>query len=42
VSAIGLACGGGFFRAAAVTTGMVLVVLVVFGKIGRFFGWKDV
>ena len=42
VSAIGLACGGGFFRAAAVTTVMVLVVLVIFGQIGRLFGWKDV
>lgn len=42
VAAIGLACGAGFFRSALITTGLVLVVLVFFGQIGRFFHWKDV
>jgi len=42
VSAIGLACGAGFFKPALATTLLVLVVLVIFAKIGRVFGWKDV
>lgn len=42
VSAIGLACGAGFFKPALATTLLVLVVLVIFSKIGRAFGWKDV
>ena len=41
VSAIGLACGGGFFRPAGVATLLVLMVLVLFGLMGKFFGWKD-
>ena len=41
-SAIGLACGAGFYRPALAATAMVLVVLFVFGQIGRMFGWKDV
>ena len=42
VSAIGLACGAGFYKPAIAATVMVLLVLFVFGQIGRFFGWKDV
>ena len=42
VSAIGLACGAGFFRPAVAATVMVLLVLFAFGQIGRAFGWKDV
>lgn len=42
VAAIGLACGAGFFKPALVTTGLVLVVLVLFAQLGRFFNWKDV
>lgn len=42
VSAIGLASGAGFFRPALATTILVLVVLVLFAWIGRFFHWKDV
>jgi len=42
VSAIGLACGAGFFKPAVAATAMVLLVLFVFGQIGRVFGWKDV
>ena len=40
--AIGLACGGGFIKPALTTTVLVLVVLVAFAQIGRFFHWKDV
>ena len=42
VSAIGLACGAGFFKPALATTILVLVVLVIFARIGRALGWKDV
>ena len=42
VSAIGLACGAGFYKPAIAATVMVLLVLFVFGQIGRLFGWKDV
>lgn len=42
VSAIGLASGAGFFRPALATTILVLMVLVLFARIGRFFHWKDV
>jgi len=42
VAAIGLACGAGFIKPALTTTLLVLMVLVVFAQIGRFFHWKDV
>ena len=42
VSAIGLASGAGFFKPVLVTTVLVLVVLIFFARVGRFFGWKDV
>lgn len=42
VAGIGLACGAGFLKPAFVTSLLVLVVLVVFSRIGRVLGWKDV
>lgn len=42
VAGIGLACGAGFFKPAFFTTILVLVVLVVFARVGRALGWKDV
>ncbi len=42
VAAIGLACGAGFIKPALTTTALVLMVLVVFARIGRFFHWKDI
>lgn len=42
VSGIGLACGAGFFKPALVTTILGLLVLAVFGTLGRILGWKDV
>jgi putative Mg2+ transporter-C (MgtC) family protein len=42
VAGIGLACGAGFLKLAIVTTVLVLVVLVVFAKVGQKLGWKDI
>jgi putative Mg2+ transporter-C (MgtC) family protein len=42
VAGIGLACGAGFLKLAIVATVLVLVVLVVFAKVGQKFGWKDI
>ena len=42
VSAIGLACGAGFFKPALAGTALVFIILLVFGQIGRWFKWKDV
>ena len=42
VAGIGLACGAGFFKPAFVTTLFVLVILVLFSKLGRRFGWLDI
>lgn len=42
VAGIGLACGAGFLKPALVTTALVFVVLVIFARLGRLFGWKDV
>lgn len=41
VSGIGLACGLGQHRLAVLATILVLVVLIVFSKLDRFFGGKD-
>jgi putative Mg2+ transporter-C (MgtC) family protein len=40
-SAIGLACGMGFYFPAALATLLTLVILIVFARIDRFFGGKD-
>lgn len=42
VAGIGLACGAGFLKPALAASLLVLVVLVVFSKLGRALGWKDV
>lgn len=42
VSAIGLACGAGFFKPALAGTLLVFIVLLFFGQIGRWFNWKDI
>lgn len=42
VAGVGLACGAGFLKPALVTAVLVLVVLVVFSRIGRALSWKDV
>ena len=39
---IGLATGIGFYKIALVSTFLVLVVLFIFGQIGRVFHWKDI
>ena len=41
VSGIGLACGLGFHRLAVLATMLVLIVLIVFSKLDRFFGGHD-
>jgi len=41
-SGIGLACGLGFFRAALAATVITLLVLIVFSRIGRKIGARDV
>ncbi|MBI4368035.1 MAG: MgtC/SapB family protein [Candidatus Omnitrophica bacterium] len=41
-SGIGLASGLGFFRAAFAATAITLVVLIIFSKIGRKIGARDV
>lgn len=42
VSAIGLACGAGFFKPAIAGTVLVFIVLLIFSQIGRWFHWKDI
>lgn len=42
VAGIGLACGAGFLKLAVVATVLVLVVLIVFAKVGQKLGWKDI
>ena len=42
VSAIGLACGGGFLKTTLVATILVLIILVLFAQLGRALGWKDI
>lgn len=39
---VGLACGAGFFKPALVATILALLVLSLFGTLGRWLGWKDV
>jgi putative Mg2+ transporter-C (MgtC) family protein len=39
---IGLATGIGFYKMALVSTFLVLIVLFIFGQIGRMLHWKDV
>ena len=39
---VGLACGAGFFKQALAATVITLLVLAVFGTLGRWLGWKDV
>lgn len=41
-SGVGLACGAGFFKPALVATLLTLLVLALFGTLGRWLGWKDV
>ena len=41
-SGIGLACGVGYYRAAIIATVVTLVVLVIFSRIGRAIGARDV
>lgn len=40
-SAIGLACGMGFYVPAFMATFLTLVILIVFAKVDRWFGGKD-
>ena len=42
VSGIGLACGLGQYRPAVLTTVLTLVILIVFSKLNRMIGGKDV
>ncbi len=39
---IGLACGMGQYHPAVITTILALLILVVFSKVNRWFGGKDV
>ena len=41
-SAIGLACGAGFYKHASAAVILTLFVLAAFGTIGKWLGWKDV
>ena len=41
-SGIGLACGMGYYEGAIVGTVVTLVVLVIFSRIGRWIGARDV
>ena len=41
-SAIGLACGLGYFNAAIIASGIALCVLIIFSKVGRKLGGRDV
>ncbi len=38
---IGLACGMGQYHPALITTGLTLIILVIWSKLNRFFGGKD-
>jgi putative Mg2+ transporter-C (MgtC) family protein len=40
-SAIGLACGIGFYGAAFIATFLTLLILIIFAKVDRWFGGKD-
>lgn len=42
VAGIGLATGAGFLKMALFATSLVLIVLFVFGQVGRALHWKDV
>lgn len=42
VAGIGLASGAGFLKLALVTTVLCLLILVLFSKIGRLWGWQDI
>ncbi|HXV27789.1 MAG TPA: MgtC/SapB family protein [bacterium] len=39
---IGLACGLGLYHPAIITTALSLTILIVFSKVNRWFGGKDV
>ena len=41
-SAIGLACGAGFYKHAFAAVMLTLLVLAVFGTLGKWLGWKDI
>lgn len=41
-AAIGLAAGAGLYKPAFVGTVLVLVILVIFGQLGKILHWKDV
>ncbi len=41
-SAIGLACGAGFYKHASAAVILTLFVLAAFGTIGKWLGWKDI
>ena len=41
-SAIGLACGAGFYKHAFVAMLLTLFVLAAFGTLGKWLGWKDI
>lgn len=41
-SGIGLACGLGYFEGAIIGTVVTLVILVLFSKVGRWIGARDV
>ena len=41
-SAIGLACGAGFFKHALAAVVLALLILAVFGTLGKWLGWKDI
>ncbi len=40
-SAIGLACGMGLYYLAIMATVLILIILIIFSKIDRFFAGKD-
>ena len=41
-SGIGLACGAGFVKYGFVSMLLALLVLAVFGTLGKWLGWKDI
>jgi putative Mg2+ transporter-C (MgtC) family protein len=42
VSGIGLACGAGLYKPAVAATALALIVLVIFSKVNRMLGGRDV
>ena len=41
-ASIGLAAGAGFWKPAVLSTGLVLIILFLFGQLGILLRWKDI